>query len=259
MIAHRCRILLALACCLFLTACAAKRPQPPADPGRVWNAYLARQAELARQPADFILRASFWYSTPDRSNRTIVSLWGNLDHPLRADLNASMGAAIGLFREDAGGWTAYHPQSKEAEVSEGEGAATGVLGVSVPFTLRDVGLLLSGRLLPLTGDSFGSSRPLEDGQTAFILTNGRFAQRLVLDEEGRPVGLAGGDGEPWSVVIKDYDELAPGLATVVEMTLSRKRAARLIIKSMELRPSPWPASALSLDIPPDVVVKPARP
>jgi len=253
------RRLLPLACCLLLAACAAKAPRTPVDPGRVWSAYLARQAELAGQSPDFIAKASFWYSTPDRSNRTIVSLWGSLDHPLRADINASMGASFGLYREDAGGWTAYHPQSKEAVVSAEGGAATGVLGVNVPFTLRDVALLLTGRLLPLSGDGFSSSQPLEDGQTAFLLSNGRLAQRLVLDESGRPVKMTGGNGEPWTVEIKDYDELAPGLATVVEMSLTGKRSARLILKSLELRGTPWPASAMALDIPPDVTVKPARP
>lgn len=252
-------LLAVLACCLALTSCAARQPLPPADPGQVWSGFLARQRTLEGQSPHLMVRASLWYTTPERSNRTVVALWGSLERPLRADINASMGAAIGLFREDAAGWIAYYPQSKEAVSHAGGGAGAGALGVNVPFSLRDVGLLLTGRLLPLTGEEPRSSMALANGDTAILLAEGATAERLVLDREGRPVELTGGDGEPWTVTVKDYDELAPGLATVVEMTLSGNRSARLIIKSLELRETPWPEAATALDIPPQVPVRAAHP
>ncbi len=251
--------LLALACCLCLAACAAKAPRTPPDPGSLWAGYLARQETLARQPDHIEARASLWYTTPERSNRTLVALWGSLARPLRADINASMGASLGLFREDASGWTAYYPQSKEAVVHAGGGAGAGALGVNVPFSLRDVGLLLSGRLLPLTGDAPRASLPLEDGLTAFLLDGKGPAERLVLDPEGRPAELSGGDGEPWTVIFKDYDDPATDLAGVVEMTLPGGRSARLILKSLAMRGQPWPEAATALAIPPDVAVRAARP
>ncbi|WP_152512979.1 hypothetical protein [Desulfovibrio sp. X2] len=265
------RAALILLCCLGAAACAVRRAGPPPDPSQVWAAYLAREKQLQAAPPEIQLRASLWYTTPKRSNRTLVNLWGSLDGPLRVDLNASMGASIGLFREDDAGWTAYYPQSNEAFVSVSangtasgfanghEGAGSGVLGARVPFSLHDVARLLTGRVLPLTGSTARSAAPGEDGLTVFTLDASAAAKSLTLDPDGRPVALSGGTTEPWSIAFKDYGDPVADLPGEVVMDLSEGRFARLILKSFSRPAKPWTESAMRLEIPPDVVVKPAQP
>lgn len=259
---HAARAVVLFAVCLVLAACAARQiPRAPATD--VWQAYLDRQQSLARLPRIIDARASLYYTADGRTNRTLVSLWGDLDHPLRAEITASIGTPLGFFREDASGWIAFYPQTGEAFMHTGGRAGASVLGIGAPFSLRDLALLVFGQTMPLTGAFFAESEPATgEGAaplTAFRLDGSPAAARLVLDRHGRPVEMSGGDGTPWVVRFTGYAGGEADTPSAIEVELADGRAARLLPRSLVRTDTPFPPGALELPLPPGIVPQWAAP
>jgi hypothetical protein len=245
--------------CLTLTACAALLPRPPGPETApaVWQAFREREERLAGNPADFFIKASLYYTTKERSNRTVLSFWGRLGDAYRLDVQAGVGSMLAMYREDAGHWLAFYPQDKKAYDHEDPRRALPALGVNIPFSLSDLCALMTGRLGALVPKSYRRAEARPNG-LAFIFGPGARLTELTLDRLGRPVALAGGgtDGtRPFTVALSGYagapDDPAD-LADRMDMAIPPDETANLLVKNLDYKSEPWPASALDLPLPPGI-------
>lgn len=270
--------LLALACALLLGACA-PRVELPAydDAGRDFAAFRSRFAGPAPAGNGLAVRAVLLYTTPKRSNRTDVQIFGDYARPLRLDVRAGFGSMLALMREDGAGLLAYYPDKKKAYAHQDPVTGAQLLGMPFPFALRDLALILAGH--------FGTLVPVESAPSRLMSTpGGGFAfaydrgpvRLLVLDRHGRPQRMEGqlsqyfktqaereaqAEGAPapvfkeprtWSMVFSDYPEEdgdPEGPARILTLALPGSESAVLRVRNLDSRNAPWPLKALTLSLP----------
>ncbi len=246
------RLVLWAALALLASGCAATRPAPPRpdEAGAVYKTFLANQAKNEPSQA-FSLAGSLSFSKNGKSGRLNYRLYGNLANPVRLDLTTPMGGAYAHLREDGQEFAAYVPgrDTVYRHVDAKAGAAR--LGMPLPFTLRELSAIVSGRFGELAPTRFASAKKVADGYEYAFSGDPRLAS-LTLDFEGKPRHLTGRGVEPWRVTFEN-DEAAPGLAAPLarKLTLTTPGGASLIlrVKSLQPRPEPYPAADLELPVP----------
>ena len=215
------------------------------------------------------VRASLLYSTPQRTNRTDVQLFGDYGRPLRLDVRAGFGTMLALMREDASGLLAFYPDKSRAYAHTDPVIGAQLLGLPFPFSMRDLALVLAGHF----GTLVPSSSPLavrEQPGGGFVYSYASGPVRLLaVDVHGRPQRMEGvlsshfktqaeREGEPvsgprlWSLVFSDYpeDDGDPeGPAKVLTLGLPKGESAVLRVKALDERAQPWPLKSLSLTLP----------
>jgi len=267
-------LLRGLACGLAL-ACAACAPRVelPRFEDAASN-HAAFEQRFVAPPVDasgVAVRASLLYSTPSRSNRTDVQIFGDYARPLRLDVRAGFGTMLALMREDAGGLLAFYPEKSKAYAHTDPVIGAQLLGMPFPFSLRDLVLVLSGHfgtLVPADVVPAGI-RALPDGGFAYSFQSGP-VRLLAVDAYGRPQRMEGQlsrhfktqaerEGEVvsgprlWSLVFSDFpeDDGDPeGPARVLTLGLPKGESAVLRVKGLDERAQPWPLAALKLRLPP---------
>lgn len=252
------RFLLWLSLALALTGCATPRQGPPtADAAKaVYDTFLAGQTKSPSTPA-FSLAGSMSYARGGKSGRLNYRFYGNFADPVRLDLTTPMGGAYAHLREDGAEFAAFVPGRDTLYRHEGtrEGAAR--LGMPLPFTLRELAALLSGRFGELVPTQYASAKKTADGYTYAFSHDPRLSG-LTLDFEGKPRHLTGLGIEPWQVAFAD-DEPVTGMATPVarRLTLTTPGGASLVlrVKSLQARQAPYPAADLELPVPPTATVR----
>ncbi len=262
-------LLLAL---LALCSCAPRVELPRYDDaGADFAAFRSRFAPPLAVGGGLSARTSLLYSTPQRSNRTEVQLFGDYDRPLRLDVRAGLGSMLALMREDGAGLLAYYPDKKKAYAHQDPVTGAQLLGLPFPFALRDLALVLSGQfrtLIPVdrAPDSIQTTKA---GGWAFGYHEGP-VRLLVLDPHGRPERMEGllspyfktqaereknlpvPPGRTWSMAFSAYpeDDGDPeGPARTLTLALPGGESAVLRVKSVEPRAEPWPLKSLTLNLP----------
>jgi len=246
------RFFLLAALAVLATGCAATRPGPPAaDEARiVYKTFLANQAK--NEPATaFSLAGSMSFSKGNKSGRLNYRFYGNFKNPVRLDLTTALGGAFAHLREDGQEFAAYLP-SRDAvyrHADAREGAAR--LGMPLPFTLREMAAVVSGRFGELAPAEYASAKKVANGYEYAFSKDPRLSS-LTLDFEGKPRHLTGRGVEPWRVAFDD-DEPAPGLAAPLarKLTLTTPGGTSLIlrVKSLQSRETPYPVADLELPVP----------
>lgn len=218
------------------------------------------------------LRASLLYSTPSRTNRTDVQIFGDYGRPLRLDVRAGFGTMVALMREDAAGLLAYYPDKKAAYAHLDPVIGAQLLGLPFPFSMRDLALVLSGRFGTLVPQDLAPAgvRVRPGGGFAYTFANGA-VRLLVVDAHGRPERMEGelsrhfktqaeregalvSGPRVWILGFSGYpeDDGDPeGPARVLTLTLPKGESAVLRVKALSERAQPWPLKALSLVPPTD--------
>lgn len=260
---------LALAC----AACAPKVELPRFDDVLAnKSAFQDRFVTAPMFATGVAVRASLLYSTPARTNRTDVQIFGDYGRPLRLDVRAGLGTMVALMREDASGLLAYYPGKKAVYAHMDPVIGAQLLGLPFPFSMRDLALVLSGHFRSLVPPDKAPSeiRALPDGGFAYSYAKGP-VRLLAVDAYGRPQRLEGElspyfktqaerEGEVvsgprvWSLVFSDYPEDdgdPPGPATVLTLNLPKGESAVLRVKALDERGLPWPLKSLSLVPPSD--------
>uniref|UniRef100_I2Q0A6 Uncharacterized protein n=1 Tax=Desulfovibrio sp. U5L TaxID=596152 RepID=I2Q0A6_9BACT len=255
------RFFLVAALALLATGCAAPRPgpgpAPAADEARVvYKNFLANQAKNQPAPA-FSLAGSMSFSRAGKSGRLNYRFYGNFKNPVRLDLTTAFGGAYAHLREDGEEFTAFLPDKNAVyrHADTRQGAAR--LGMPLPFTLREMAALVSGRLGELAPPDYASAKKVAGGYEYAFSRDPRLAG-LTLDFSGNPRHLTGRGVEPWRVDFED-EEPAPGMAAPVarRLTLTTPGGASLVlrVKSLAPRETPYPAADLELPIPPTADVR----
>ncbi|WP_243544373.1 hypothetical protein [Pseudodesulfovibrio tunisiensis] len=257
--------ILSLSLCLLAAGCAVKRIGPPdADnPGRAWSLFRTHYCQPS-EARGLSVNASLYYTRVEptrRTNRTVTTLWGDLDGPMRLDVAAGMGRILAHLRQGPDGLLAYYPDSEIAYVHIDPVLGATRLGMPFPFSLTQLGRVLAGDFSGLVPDAFQRAETVPDGYV-FDVTN-RKVLRVHLDRQGRPMVLEGrtsgtaGQAETWRLEVNKYEEgdAFPQLPGRLTLMLDTGEKGVLRIRSRELRDASWPKSAMELILPENTQVR----
>ena len=233
-----------------------RRPPPAGEAKAVYATFLAGQAQNTPAAA-FSLSGSMSFAAKNKSGRLNYRFFGNLADPTRLDLTTSMGGPYANLREDATEFSAFVPGKATLYRHPDTRQGASRLGMPLPFTLREMAALVCGRFGELAPATFGSAKKVQDGYEYAFSSDPRLSS-LTLDFQGKPRHLTGRGVEPWRVDFED-DEAGPGLSQPVarKLTLTTPGGSSLIIriKSLQLRPEPYPAADLELPVPSRVAIR----
>jgi outer membrane biogenesis lipoprotein LolB len=253
------RLLLLAALAAWVSGCAAIKPTSPvADEAKaVYQTFLDSQARL--EPAQaFSLSGSLSFARAGKSGRLNYRFYGNYANPVRLDLTTPMGGAYAHLRETGGEFTAFVPGRETVFTHADTRAGASRLGMPLPFTLRELATIVSGRLGELAPARYASSKKVADGYEYAFSSDPRLSC-LTLDFQGKPRHLTGRGVEPWRVDFED-DEAVPGSAVPVarRLVLTTPGGATLTlrVKTIQPRPAAYPGADLELPVPPNVAVRP---
>jgi len=252
------RLLFLAALALAASGCAAMRPAPPAadDASAVYKTFLANQAK--NEPASaFSLSGSLSFAKGSKSGRLNYRFYGNFANPVRLDLTTTMGGAYAHLREDGQEFAAFVPGRNAVYLHNDARAGASRLGIPLPFTMRELAAVVSGRFGELAPGRYGSAKKVADGYEYAFSGDPRLST-LTLDFEGKPRHLTGRGVAPWRVDFAD-DEPAPGMAAPVArkiiLTTPGGASLTLRVKSLQPRQTPYPAADLELPVPPQADVR----
>lgn len=261
---------LTLLCAALLTALltqAGCTPKPILDPGAdpaawAWQEFRSRHLGVTPPPA-LLLRGSFTYTSPkprSKTNRTVMYFFGDLNGPLRLDVQSGVGTSLAFIRESGEGLLAFYPDRRTAYKHWDPVIGAQRLGLPFPFSLADLARLVCGDFGPLVSAVHDSVRPVNSTGFEYRFKKGRVTS-LVLDYMGNPVSMTGPltrppredgtkrEGETWTISFNGYSAEAPGLCSMLTVDLPEEENGVLRIKSRELKLESWPAESLNLALP----------
>ncbi len=252
-------LLLGMALSALLCSCAptsAPGPESPEveklpHPDDIWKSF--RSSEPDARAVSFSLSAAMHYSSPKDKGRVVILFWGNLDYPLRLDLQTGLGQTLSYWREDAGGFTAYLPDKKSAYLHKNGRLGMAAFGIKLPFTLRQMALLLNGAWGELAPEHYTTVRPVKDKGYLFEFEAFDESYTLLIDLAGRPIEMRTSGVLPWKISFSGSLDL-PGLEKLpkkISMTQTADQKAVLVLKKLEQSPNAYPKDKLELELPPD--------
>ncbi len=233
-------------------------PEPSRHPDEVWQRFQERAAAQAQAGTRaFTCNASLHYEGPKTKSRVVLQFWGNLDYPLRLDLQSGLGSTLALWREDAFEFLAYLPEQRTAYVHQDGRLGMAAFGIALPFTLRELALLLNGQYASLLPDYYVAVRRTKEGLYRFTLDAPAQGFALLLDPDGAPKGLETGGNDPWTLEFSGSLEAQglPDLPQRIRMQRQSGERAILNIKDLSLRQELWTGAALDMDLPPDTGIR----
>ncbi len=265
----RCLVFACLACCLsgcasFSSLLAGPKGAVNAKAEADWETFLSRLAPQNATIQAFSCQASLNYAGPKAQNRVLIRFWGNPDEALRLDLMAGIGAALSYWREGQDGFTAYVPDRNMAYVHADSRQGMAAFGVPLPYTLRELGMLLNGHWSTLVPRRYRSVRQVNlAGEAGFEYQlqdkDGRDFT-LILDAHARPVRLTGPGDPPWEISFSGSleDQGLAELPKKIVMQRADSEKVVIYIKKIERQANAWPAKSLELTLPPGTVLKRLR-
>ena len=246
---------------LILGACAPKTiPEPDVTslhPDRVWQLFLEKDHGGATESIQaFSCNASLHYAGQKTKSRVMLHFWGNLDYPLRLELQTGLGSTLALWREDAGEFLAYLPDKQTAYIHINGRLGMEAFGINLPFNLRELALLLNGRYADLLPERYTTVRKTKQGDYLYTVVGEQRRFSLVLGANGEIKAMGTLGTEPWSLEFSGSldDSDLPGLPKKISMQGANGDKAILFIKKLEQRQSLWPADSLELDLPIDTKI-----
>ncbi|QGY39813.1 hypothetical protein GM415_06650 [Pseudodesulfovibrio cashew] len=246
---------------LAVAGCAARKVNGTVrdTPEAAWQAFRTGYCATPKAPG-LLVRASLYYTRTDpvrRTNRTLVSLWGDFGGPMRLDVSASVGKLLAHIREDHCGLLVFYPSEKKAYAHVNPVLGATRLGMPFPFSLNELGKVAMGDFSGLSPKTYRSVRQ-EEGRLIYTV-DGAPASMVVLDVTGRPLELAGTStsarvaGRQWRLAVDRYEEDgASPLPAMLTLSMDNGEKGVLRIKSRELKIDGWSAEATGLTLPGDV-------
>lgn len=242
------RFLLLLFSTLLICGCAA-RQLPEKGPAKLYSSFHARYSQC--NETGIRAKASLYYTSQNRGHRTTMTLWGDLDTPLRLDVRAGIGAYIAHIREDETGLTAFYPDQRTAYTHSSATRGVQQLGLPFPFCLKDLAGLISGcyqSLIPANYDSAISVN--ENGNMQYIFNSGPVSS-VTLNGQGIPVNMTGRGEIPWTMELASFENNSKGKPLPGKITVFTENGDKAVlrIKSREYAAEKWPADSLTLELP----------
>ncbi|QJB56248.1 hypothetical protein [Pseudodesulfovibrio sp. zrk46] len=257
-----------LAATLLLVAgfgCTPKKVNgPTADaPQGVWQLFRANYCQPAKA-SGMLVKASLYYTRTEptrRTNRTLLSMWGDYGGPMRLDVSAGIGKLIAHIREDNTGLLVFYPTEKTAYAHVNPVLGATRLGMPFPFSLAELAKVSMGDFSGLTPEGFVDVTRTKEGFRYTL--HGSRAGSIVLDEGGRPIMLEGrtanayDSARTWHLGIDRYptDDGPRPLPARLTLATGNGEQGVLRIKSRELKMSPWPDKSMALTLPEGVTLR----
>ena len=256
-------VLAAVVAALVLAAVSGCAPKTPAgmvltSPNAAWTSFRRNYCAPVKAPA-LRVKASLYYSRTKptrRTNRTLISLWGDFHGPLRLDVSASIGKLLAHIREDRDGLLVFYPSDKKAYTHVNPVLGATRLGMPFPFSLAELAKAMVGDFSGLAPKKYARAERV-GSDYVFTLDKG-LVDRITLDEYGRPILLEGRttkaleDARSWVFRVDRYEDALPGVAPLADkliLALDNGEQGVLHIKSRELMLQPWPARSTDLGLP----------
>lgn len=246
------RLLSCLALLLGAFGCAAtgSGKRPSGEAAAVYKTFLANQGAVKQAPA-FSLAGSMSFSRGGKSGRLNYRLYGNYANPVRLDLTTPIGGSYANIREDSEEFTAYVPGRDTVYRHDDAKAGASRLGIPLPFTLREMAAMVTGRFGELAPGTYASAKKTNTGYV-YTFTGDPRLSSLTLDFEGKARHLTGRGVEPWHVNFADDEPVEGQRAPVARrITLTTPGGSSLLlrVKSLQPRPTPYPAADMDLPVP----------
>ncbi len=230
------------------------------SPAAAWRVFQDSYCQSATEPG-MLVKASLYYTRVKpmkRTNRTLVSMWGNFKGPMRLDISAGIGKLLAHIREDKNGLLVFYPAEKTAYAHIDPVLGATRLGMPFPFSLTELAKVAVGDFSGLAPKRYTKVTATKVGFVYEV--SGAPVTTLTLDMYGRPIELRGtvsGNqaARQWQVGLDKYQEEVKGvpLADRVTLTMDNGEKGVLRIKSRELKITTWPAKATGLALPDDVI------
>jgi hypothetical protein len=118
------------------------------------------------------------------------------------DLEAGIGRTISMWREETDIWQAYFPGEKKMYTSSDARFGVQSLGFPCPFDLRELSLVLQGKLAAILPDKPVREK-LQDTESRIFFAQPARIESIRVDHLGRVLELVGSRG--WRVVF-DYQD-----------------------------------------------------
>lgn len=259
--------LAALLAALFVTlliGCAPKVPPGTAldSPKAAWIAFRQNYCVKPKAPA-MKVKASLYYSRLKpikRTNRTLMTMWGDFGGPMRLDVSASIGKRLAHIRENGDGLLVFYPTENVAYTHIDPVLGATRLGMPFPFSLNTLSSVVMGDYSGLVPKKYAEGMRSDDTYV-YDMDNG-LVDRVTLDITGRPVLVEGrttkayADPLTWRLEINKYEEtdgtFVPSSAKLT-LALSNGEKGILHVKSREFMVKAWPESSTDLALPEGVV------
>lgn len=243
-----------------LPACTPKTPsgQVQSSPEAAWKVFRQHYCVAKKEPAVKV-KASLHYSRvkpKKRTNRTLVTLWGDFSGPMRLDVSASVGKLLAHIREDKDGLLVFYPSDKKAYAHVNPVLGATRLGMPFPFSLSELAHVMVGDFSGLTPKKYATATREKDNYVYTFDTG--LVSRLELDETGRPILLEGRTttayetARTWRLGADRYEDVSgrnTPLAGRVTLALDNGEKGVLYIKSRQLLPAVWPDRSMALNLP----------
>ena len=252
-----------LAALLLAPGCTPRRAPDsgPATPEAAWKVF-RRSYCVPREEPGLLVKASLYYTRvkpTKRTNRTLVTLWGDFDGAMRLDIAAGIGKLLAHIRENDGGLLVFYPTEKKAYAHVNAVLGATRLGMPFPFSLNELARVTAGDFSGLI-PSLPSEGVRTDDGFRYVLDHG-LVTVLELDRDGRPILLEGRTtkayetAREWRLEINSFEDpagKAPPLPGRLTLALDNGEKGVLRIRSRALKVAPWPAKALEMALPSDV-------
>ena len=260
------RRVLLLVLLLTSVACAGKEavlhPPTAGDAGQAWDNFTASRPLTG----PFRVSATLRYETPsDENTRVSALMWGNGSlqnpHPLRLDLQASLGITVAKVREDAASFVAYSPDEKTAYGSEGPNRALTSFGMPIPVSLGELSRLLNGQAVTLFAPPTTSAGTpprtfaLTNRGITFPVPDANLPGIIELSANGTLLSWRGTGGNGWVMefVMAQDNPLVPDRLTISHPAGYK---ATITVKKLERLAAPFKKDQLALTLPDGTTHKP---
>lgn len=249
---------------LFL-GCTPKKPvgRVLSSPDAAWNVFRNNYNTPPVEPS-VLIKASLYYTRVKpmrRTNRTLVTMWGNFGDTMRLDLAAGIGKLIAHIREDSNELLIFYPTEKRAYAHADPILGATRLGMPFPFSLSKLASVICGDFSQLVPAGYVQSGIDKMGYTYDL--HDALISRIVLDTTGRPILLEGrtskayDTAQEWRLEINQYEDESATTPLPGKLTLSLENGEKgvLRIKSRELRQATWDTQSLHMNLPEGVFLQ----
>ncbi len=243
---------------VLLAGCARKTELfPPAMHPRaqdVWERFESG-GELEPSLSALDISASLNYSGPGRKGRVVLRFWGNLNYPLRLDVRTGLGPIVAYCREDAGGFLAYVPSRKSAWLYPDGRVGMAAFGVELPFTLKQLGLILAGRAGEVFPEGYASATLAPEQGFEYVFSEESNPAKVLVDFVSRPLRWTGAGETPWRIEFGRYKDAHESLPVRLKFFRGEVLRAILSVKDAEFLDLPWDEKQLELAVPRGVGIR----